>query len=186
MSVFEEVQQLYVNSHREMAKWMWNNHVQIVADFARTLAMKYHADVAMCVDGALLHDIGDVWMERDDKMFDNKSQTESARILQNAKYTVSQIKIIVDKIIAPHSCYPNNMPRILEGKILATADALAHLTTPFYESLHNMGLPKQISPKEFNTWVTQKINRDYYSKIFFEDERTQVEHNYSKLLSHFS
>lgn len=185
MNVFDEVQNLYLNSNREMARWMWNNHVQIVADFARTLAIKYHADVTMCVDGALLHDIGDVWMERDDKMFDNKSQTESTRILQNAKYTVSQIEIIVGKIIAPHSCYPNNMPTTLEGKILATADALAHLTTPFYESLHNMGLPKQISLQEFNTWVTQKINRDYHSKIFFEDERTQVKPNYTQLLNIF-
>lgn len=186
MNVFDEVQILYLNSNREMAKWMWNNHVQIVADFARTLAMKYRANVALCVDGALLHDIGDVWMERDEKMFDQKTQAESIRILQNAKYTPSQIITITTQIIAPHSCYPNNIPTILEGKILATADALAHLTTPFYESLHNMGLPKQISPKEFNIWVKQKINRDYYSKIFFEDERTQVEHNYSKLLSHFS
>lgn len=186
MNVFDEVQNLYLNSNREMARWMWNNHVQIVADNAQKLAIKYKADEDMCIYGALLHDIGDVWTERDDKMFDAKSQTESTRILQNAKYSPSQIKIIMTEIIAPHSCYPNNMPTILEGKILATADALAHLTTPFYESLHNMGLPKQISPKEFNTWVTQKINRDYHSKIFFEDERTQVEHNYSKLLSHFS
>lgn len=186
MSVFKEVQNLYLNSKREMAKWMWKNHVQFVAERAQKLAIKYKADKNLCVYGALLHDLGDVWMEREDDQFELKSKEEATKILQNTGLPHHKIEVIITEVIKPHSCYPNNTPTLLEGKILATADALAHLATPFYLSLYNMGLPKHIPRKEFSAWVIQKIKRDFFSKIFFEDERTKVERNYKILIGKFS
>lgn len=42
--VFTEVEKLYASSTRDMAKWMWANHVQWVANKALKFAKKYGAN----------------------------------------------------------------------------------------------------------------------------------------------
>ena len=57
--VFNQVEALYLATLcRDMGKWMWNNHVQWVADKARKLAVKYEANIEKAYCAALLHDLG--------------------------------------------------------------------------------------------------------------------------------
>ena len=92
----------------------------------------------------------------------------------------------VDKvqIITPHSCQEIK-PATTEGKILATADAMAHLTTDFY--LH-FCWTHEVEPDfdEYKKWVLKKIERDFNDKIFFEEERQLVKESYESIKLLFS
>jgi len=185
-ALLKETQVLYQNPPRKHARWIWNKHVQVVAKYALVLARKYKADEDYVFAGALLHDLADVWYERADSRFEVKSNSEAERILKKAGFKTSEITVIIDEVIKPHSCHPGNFPQTLEGKSLATADSLAHLNTNLYPSMKRMGLPKYIEPKGFNQWVSKKLDRDFHSKIFFEDERESARKNYEKLKKLFT
>lgn len=179
--VFTEVEKLYANSNRDMGKWMWKNHVQWVANKAIVLAKKYGADADKVYAGALLHDLGDVWMERDAEDFDTKGEEESKRILSKAGFSDEEIKEVLEDIVKPHSCYPDNLPVTIEGRCLATADAMFHLVTDFFPQFGWMNLPKPKKYSEWISWVTEKIDRDLNNKIFFEDEKQEAMPYYKAL-----
>lgn len=80
----------------------------------------------------------------------------------------------------PRQCSQN-----IRGKILATADAIAHLTTDIYVKLHKIKVPHTISPQEFTDWVLNKLDRDFHDKIFFVDVRQQMKPKYNQLKKHF-
>ncbi len=184
--LFTEVSYLYNNSRRRIAHWLWENHVTVVTKNAFLLAEKYKANVDYCVAGALLHDFADVWLERMDMYFESKSKSKAELTLKKVGYGPEDISIIVIQVIKPHSCYPGHFPELLEGKILATADALAHLRTDFYPSFKRMGLPETVQPTQFNEWARTKLERDFNSKIFFDDERKVARGDYEKLKKEFS
>ncbi|MCR4325134.1 MAG: HD domain-containing protein [Candidatus Curtissbacteria bacterium] len=179
--VFDQVRNLYETSQRKTAKWLWNHHVQIVGENCLRLAHKYNGDADLSFAGALLHDLGDVWLERKDPQFTSRSKKKAKEILKNADFSTEEINDVLENIIGPHSCRDGNLPTLLEGKILATADAIAHLQTNFYYDFKKMGLPDHIQPEEFSTWVSEKLERDFNTKIFFDEIREEVKHNYEKL-----
>lgn len=183
--VFEQVRELYENSQRKEAHWMWENHVQTVAQNCLTLAARYHADADLAFSGGLLHDLGDVWYTRDDPRFEPESKGKAEEILKKAGISPDEIVSIIVKIIAPHSCMPGDEQTMIEGKILATADALAHLQTNFYYDFKKMGWPQGLQPEEFNEWVNAKIDRDFDKKIFFAEVREKVKPLYEKLKKDF-
>jgi len=183
--IFRKVAFLYTNTERNFSQWMWENHVKVVASYAEELAERFGGNIEYCYVGGLLHDIGDVWMDRSDEGFEEKSQEEGRKIMEETGFDKSEIKLILDRIIAPHSCYPENMPTTLEGKIVATADAIAHLKTDIYEELKRRGLPKYVQSGKFNEWVKIKLDRDFERKIFWEDIQEKVRQDYEKLKSNF-
>ena len=185
-NVFEEVSYLYKNSRRSIAHWFWDHHVKVVAQKAIILAEKYNASVDFVFVGALLHDLADVWMERTDVLFESKSRLKAEKILRKAGYQHKEIDTIITQIIEPHSCRLSHLPQILEGKILASADALTHLQTDFYQSLKKMGLPENVLPGNFDEWALGKIEHDFNNKIFFDDEMEQVRKDYERLKELFS
>lgn len=182
-NVFQSVEKLYLSSGRKMGRWMWEHHVQWVMERGEQLAQKYQADVGMVTVAALLHDLGDVWLERTDPYFDTRSEDEAKLILKEAGYDVAQIDSILTDIIAPHSCYPDNLPQTLEAKVLATADALFHLETDFYVQFAFMNIPAGKSYAEWIAWAREKVERDYEVKVFFEDEKKQIYSRYEALRS---
>lgn len=184
--IYDAVAHLYTNSRRRIAHWLWEHHVIIVASKALVLAQKYDANLDYVFAGALLHDLADVWIERTDVHFEVKSQLKAEQILRKVGYSHSDIVIITQEIIKPHSCHPDNIPQSLEGKVLATADALAHLQSNFYPMLKKMGLPEHINPSNFNEWARTKIDRDFGAKLFFEGEREEARKDFEKLKHIFS
>lgn len=183
--VAQLVKKDYLFSKDDFAQWMWKNHVQFVAHKAEELSKRFGASEDLAVAGAWLHDFGDAFIDRDSSRYEEVFFTEAKNVLQNAGYTESEIREIIDVIIEPHSCKQGNFPTTPEGKILATADAFAHLTTDFYVQFTWMNLPKNKSYSEFIDWVNEKIDRDFNKKIFFEEVKEEVEHRYKSLLEVF-
>ncbi len=175
------VEQAYLASKQNIALWMWQNHLQFVAWKTEELAIKFNADVDLAVAGALLHDFGDAYVSRHSKDHEEISKTEASKVLQATGFSPQEIQIILEEIIAPHSCYPDLMPQTLEGKILATADAFAHLTTDFYIQFAWKNLPDGKSYQEFLVWVNEKLERDYNDKIFFEEIKNEAREKYLAL-----
>lgn len=181
--VREEVKEIYEHpDSRSMGLWMWQNHVQWVADKAEQLAHKYEADEEKVVSAALLHDLADAKYERDEEHFDTWSENEAKRILQSAGFSEEETTEVIEVLVRPHSCRPNNLPTTLEGKILATADAMFHLQTSFFPMLCYRQRPEHTNTyEEWQRWFEEKIERDYGPKIFFDDEKNEVTADYEAL-----
>ena len=181
-TVFSQVEELYKNSDRIMGQWMWSNHVQWVADKAAVLAEKYEADIDKVYCAALLHDLGDSKLERGEDNFDSWSEEKGKEILEKAGFNDAERDEVIEVIIRPHSCRPGNLPTTLEGKVLATADAMFHLQTSFFPMLCYMNRPEYTETYEqWQEWFNEKIERDAGPKIFFEDERLEVKPDYDAL-----
>lgn len=181
--VFEIVKAVYENEEtRPMGLWMWNNHVQWVADKTKQLATKYNADEEMSVSAALLHDLADARHERGNPEFDEWSETKAYEVLKETDYTEEEAREIMEIIVRPHSCRPGNLPTTLEGKVLATADAMFHLQTSFFTVLCYKNMPVNAKSLEaWQVWFEEKVERDYGSKIFFDDEKAEVMADYEAL-----
>lgn len=183
-SVFEQVEKLYNQSKLRMAHWIWRTHVQVVANNTLALAKKYNANKDYVFCGALLHDLGDVWLDRDHPQFESVGKSEAEKILRVAGFSNTEIATILTEIIEPHSCNPNHYPTILEGKILATADAITHFKTNFYNEVKEIAFPN-ITTEEYRQWVNKKLDKDLKIKILFNDIRAEVEPFYKKWKEQF-
>jgi len=182
--VFEIVKDVYTDELAEPTGfWMWNNHVQWVATKTKVLAEKYNAKVEFAVSAALLHDIGDAkYADRSHEDFDNWCVTKGYDVLSEAGFNDMEAKEIIEIIVDPHSCRPGNLPTTIEGRVLATADAMFHLQTNFFLIFFYEHMPKKTqSVTEWQDWFDEKVERDYGVKIFFEDERKEVEEDYKAL-----
>jgi HD superfamily phosphodiesterase len=183
--VFREVNELYSTATTTMGKWMWNNHTQWVADKSKMLAEKYGADLEKTYCAALLHDLGDSTFERDDPEFDTWSWEKGKDILKASGFRRDERDEILDAI-RTHSCHPGHLPRVIEGKVLATADGMWHLQTSFFPMICYMNRPEGVSSYEqWQAWFSRKIERDFGPKIFFEDEREEVRKDYEALVRVF-
>lgn len=186
--VQEKVKELYTKQHadkswQEWLSWAYPNHVCIVEKEAQKLAERFGGNVEYSCVGALLHDIADAELTRDNPAHHARSEELARVILKESGFSSEEIEQIVVEVIAPHSCR-ELMPTVFEGKILATADALAHLSTDFYIYFawqhwgNKGGVPKY---SDFREWVLSRIERDFYKKIWFDEIRQENEHFYRAL-----
>ncbi len=77
------------------------------------------------------------------------------------------------------------IPKTLEGKVMATADAMAHLKSNFYDYALDT-LKKTDTVDDINNWALPKIERDYRDKIFFEDVRLELKSDYERVKGLFT
>jgi HD superfamily phosphodiesterase len=183
----ELVHNLYINAPAEADPWIdfgYPKHVLVVAANATSLAKRYGANVAFCTAGALLHDVADAVMQRAEEGHEDRSREIAVELLTAAGCNANDQRIIIEDIIGPHSCR-ERMPESLEAKILATADAVAHLDTDFY--LHfawrHFGAPVY---EDYKRWVRERVEKDYHKKIFFDAVREQITPRYEALKLIFS
>jgi putative nucleotidyltransferase with HDIG domain len=185
--VKKEVESLYT-SHNPHADpwiiWAYPNHVLVVAQNAERLATEQKANKEFCVAGALLHDIADAVIPRFSENHEKESLRIANEILEKCGYSEEECTMIVNEIIAPHSC-SHTMPKTLEGKILATADAMAHFQTDFflYFAWQHLGGKELVSLKK---WVLEKSEKHFNKKIFFEEYREEIEPEYTAVKLLFS
>lgn len=93
---------------------------------------------------------------------------------------------IIFEAIACHSCKGDKLPASLEGKILATADAMAHFSPDFYLSLLIDGKQEKCSVSEFKAYALQKLERDFNGKkIFFDFAREKIRASYEIMKKFF-
>lgn len=169
----------------EWADWLWKNHVKVVANYATELAEKYKADADIARACALLHDIADAYTKRRNPEHEAESLKTARKLLEETEYSPQEIALIVDDALKYHSCHGSERPESLEGKILATADALAHLETDFY--VYAVWALGQEGKKleDIKEWVTAKIERDLNKKILFDDVRENTRPKYEEIKAMF-
>ncbi len=176
----------YRNSGQEFAQWMLKNHLLLVSEKTEVLCDRFGANKNIAVAGAWLHDFGDAFVHRHDKDHANISTTEGIKLLKQSGYSQEEIKLVMEEVIAYHSCKNGNLPTTLEGKVMASADALAHLSSDFYLQFAWMHLPENKSFEEYKNWVKEKIYRDFADKIFFEEVKDEIKDRYLALKEIFS
>lgn len=186
-SLRQTVENLYHTPNPDADKWIswaYPNHVLVAAKNAERIAMKYNANQEFCIAGALLHDIGDAVMTRFTEGHEKESLRIADAILDKCGYNEKERKFIVNEVIAPHSC-SHTMPTALEGKVVATADAMAHFQTDFflYFAWQHLGGKDLSSLKQ---WVLIKIEKHFHKKIFFDECKTEVEPEYKAIKLLFS
>lgn len=162
------------------ADWLYEHHVLVVAQYAREVAERHGVDPDKCEAVALLHDIGDAVTSRHDTAHEQVSLDTAEKLLVAAGYDGATIRRLVDDALSFHSCHGDKRPQSDEGKVLATADALAHFLTDFYVFAQD-NIVKDRGVEAFRRWAAEKIERDYYVKIFYDNERAAVTPAYEKL-----
>lgn len=164
----------------EWAEWLYDNHVLVVAKYAREVAGRHGVNPDTCEAVALLHDLGDTLTSRHNPEHEQISLSKAEELLVAVGYDDSTVRRLVDDALRYHSCHGTERPQSDEGKALATADALAHFLTDFYPYMQG-NVFKDRGPIAFQNWAAEKIERDYRIKIFYDDERTAVKPVYEKL-----
>lgn len=185
----EKVKSLYQQkdpNRDEWADWLADNHVFVVADYATELARKHDADEELARAAALLHDIADVRMERKNEKHEEESLKLARDLMQEAGYSDDEIKLVVDDAIRFHSCHGDERLDSVEGKILSTADSMAHLKTDFYiYATWAFGYDHR-ALEEVKAWALKKIERDLNNKTFFDDVRQELVPDYERIKELFS
>ena len=167
--------------HRaDWADWLYKNHIFVVAGYAEQLADRFHANKEWAMAAGMLHDIADAVMARENPQHEAESLAIARRLLKESDFAEEEIKTIVDDAIRFHSCHGDDVPETIEGKVMATADAFAHLSTDFYD--HALELfQKESSMEEIRSWALPKIERDYRKKIFFNEVREETVGDYERI-----
>ena len=164
----------------DWADWLHKNHVFLVADLAKKLAKRYEASQEVAAAAAMLHDIADAVMKRENPEHEKESGIIAKKLLKESDFTEKEIKIIVEDAMRTHSCYDNERPKSLEGKIMATADGMVHLQSDFYTHAVK-AMKKNKSLEEISAWAVPKIDRDFNNKIMFAELQKKAETDYKKL-----
>jgi hypothetical protein len=63
---------------------------------------------------------------------------------------------------------------------MATADALVHLKSDFYPHALKVKQDEGESKELIQKWALQKIERDFFTKIFFDQIREELSGEYEK------
>lgn len=161
--------------------WMYQNHVLDVADYAEKLAVRFNASPDLCRAAALLHDIADSEMPREDPLNHEKSIRKAKKLLEESDFSESESEDILSDALPFHSCHGDERPKTLVGKVLATADALSHLNSNFYEYFADV-LSGERSEEESRRSARIRLDRDFKNKIAFDEIRKEVKEKYEDLL----
>ncbi len=169
----------------DWADWLYQNHIFLVADNAKQLAKRFGGNSDIVVSASMLHDIADAIMSRENPLHEEKSKEIARNLLSECKFSEDEIDIIVNDAIEFHGCKNGLIPKTLEGKVMATADAMAHLKSNFYDYALDT-LKKTDTVDDINNWALPKIERDYRDKIFFEDVRLELKSDYERVKGLFT
>lgn len=182
----EEIKNLHIKSPDDcMRTWFYEGHVAVVAKYADEVAKHIKANREIAVLAALFHDIARTWSVTKEPAL-MKESLEKAEVMMRAQmYSTIEIDQ-VKKAILNHSCR-DTMPATEEGRVMATADALAHFMTDFYFVLpFYQWFTAGSTFKEYKKWLSEKIERDFHKKIFYDKYRKLVKKRYDSFKLLFS
>ena len=188
-TIKEEVRLMYSNAQQFcMREWFFDYHVNVVANYAKDVAARISHDSELPMLAALLHDIARTKAVFNDPQLMSESLKICSEIMNRYDYNESQIDQVKLAII-PHAC-KKKKPTTEIGKILATADALAHLMSDIY-----LVLPICDSDEwgktpsdwqKYKKWVLTKLERDINDKIFYDYYRKLAYPRYEMLKDVFA
>lgn len=167
--------------------WVFNGHIKIVADWVEKISETQQFDKESTLAAAYLHDLAYAWTSKNDPELDEKSESKAREVLQEVGYSPEKVEFIVDEIIHGHGMHDGGEPKLIEAKVLATADALAHFTTDFYLVIcWNNYLFEDKAFNDYKQWVLKKIDRDLHNKILFDEYKEYAQPFYKSLKTLFS
>jgi putative nucleotidyltransferase with HDIG domain len=150
----------------------WKYHLIPVTHYAVQLASKLHADPELAELAALLHDIGRVTFGGNDHEITGVPEAE--RILKENGFSQE----VIDEVkhcVASHRGSKDDQPGTVIARIVANADAMAHLDMLpafFYWRA------KKGSFEQALKWVDEKIERDWNKKLTIPEAKKMMEEKY--------
>jgi len=157
--------------------WFYTDHLLEVEKQANWLCDLYpKADREAVLLSVWLHDIGRIEKGIDDG-HEGYAFTRAKELLPDYGYIQDKVDLVATACQA-HRVDNDLIPGSLEGKILATADALSH----FYHFVYFRVFENYRKIKTFAESieiVRKKLDRDYQNKLFFPEARTKVEQLYN-------
>lgn len=167
-----------IKSSKSCDSWFYEEHLLVVEEIALKLCKLYpEANKDIVLLNVWFHDIGRAHGHNKDHELYGANYAK--KILEKEKFDEDFIKIVVNSC-KTHSCSKNGKPENLEGKILATADALSHYHNGFYlRILYSWSKKKDVGFHELKEKLYKKMNRDLNEKIFFEEIKKTVKPMYN-------
>jgi len=186
LKIKERVKNLYADSTDDcMRTWFYPGHVEVVFNYVLEIAKRENIDPTIPALAGLFHDIARANGVFDDPQLMDDSLKTTKDLMQQANYTSAEIDPVCD-IIKIHSCR-NEPPNTLEGKVMVTADALAHFMTDFYFVLPFYGWYRAAKTFEgYKAWLLEKVERDFNKKIQFNIDKERAKARYQSFLMLFS
>ncbi|MBU4339144.1 HD domain-containing protein [Patescibacteria group bacterium] len=165
--------------------WFYGVHLLGVEKFAKVLFKKMSkADKEIVLLGVWLHDLQRVRGIKGDHA--KMGAIEAEKVMRQFNYPEKTIKHVKEIILA-HSCDTCLMPETLEGKILASADAMAHYVNDFYLTIAVTGaVTGERDLVSFKKWALEKLDKDYNRKIFFDFAKKMIEKRHKALKEVFT
>lgn len=188
ISLEASVRDLYeqqLDTRANWADWLYENHVFVVGSYAQELCERFDGNPDIAVAASWLHDVADAEVDRFSRDHESRSLVIARDMLKRCGYDRASIDCIVGDILPRHSCEGGNVPQSLDGKIMATADALGHLATDFYVyAAWSMGREGR-TLEFFKKWIAPKLERDFHEKILFDEVRSEIQPQYEALKAVF-
>lgn len=182
----EKVSELYLSKKEgraDWSDWLFENHVFLVVNEAEKLADRFGANKDICVASAMLHDVADAVMSRFNLEHAEESLMIAKLFLIECGFDKEEIDQITNDCIKLHGCHTQeNTPKTLEGKVMASADAVVHINSDFYK----FGMENRIAKDGIEKavkWALPKIDRDFNNKILFSEIQDEIRPQYEKLKS---
>lgn len=161
--------------------WFYKTHLLAVEKFAKELLKQLpDADNEIVLLGVWLHDLQRVRGIKSEHA--EMGAREAEKVMKQFKFSEEKINR-VKNIILTHSCNTDMMPQTLEGKILASADAMSHYINDFYLQIAVTG---ERDLPSFKEWALEKLDRDFNKKIFFDFAKKMVEKRHKILIELFT
>jgi HD superfamily phosphodiesterase len=133
-----------------------------------------------------LHDIADVSISRFSDNHEELSLNIAEGAMIEAGFSDSDRAIVLEDILPKHSCRGDMRPLTLEGKIVASADAIAHIDTDFYLFFAVNNFKNRDDFESLKAKLKAKLDRDFNSKLMFNDEKNFYRTKYENLKQLFS
>ena len=172
-----EIKELFLSNSNKNWGVFWDVHVKPVIEKSKEMAMKYGGDLEIVWLSAIMHDMGQL---KTLKAHDVAGSEMAYELLIEKGYTKEKAQSIKETIFT-HSA-KEHVPKSIEQKILASADAICHFTTPFYLWFARVN---ENELEDTLNKIEDKIERDFNEKIFFENERDSVKNQYDILKEWF-
>lgn len=158
-SVYEIVREAAYSENNEFTYTVWNYHILPVAEHALNLGKKLKADLEILELASLLHDYAGLKHYKYYKKHHIYGAKFAGEILKDLAYPKQKILQVQECIL----CHRGSVPlakRTIEAKILASADAMAHITEIadiFFLAYGVHGLETY----EGCQWIKRKLSRSW-------------------------
>lgn len=183
----KKVRALYERKSPRRADWadaLYEYHVFVTKKFATKYARRFKVNSELAEAGAMLHDIADAVTKRFDPKHHAKSLQIAKKLLKESGYSKEEIVILVEDALPFHDCR-GGFPKTDVGKILSTADAVAHFD-PDYTLYHFAASFRDgMSFDDTKARAAKKLDKDYKIKILYPEVKKEVKERYQILRNLF-